>query len=35
MDRKTEIKKDFAIGFLVALIAFGTVAAVLLAILMS
>ena len=33
--RKTEIKKDFATGFLVALVAFGTVAAILLAILMS
>ena len=35
MDRKTDRKKDFAIGFLVALVAFGTVAAILLAILMS
>ncbi len=35
MDRKADRKKDFAIGFLVALIAFGTVAAVLLAIFMS
>ena len=35
MDRKAEIKKNFAIGFLVALVAFGTVAAILLAILMS
>ena len=34
-DRKTDRKKDFAIGFLVALAAFGTVAAILLAILMS
>jgi hypothetical protein len=33
--RKAEMKKNFAIGFLVALIAFGTVAAILLAILMS
>ena len=35
MDRKAEMKKNFEIGFLVALIAFGTVAAILLAILMS
>ena len=35
MDRKAEMKKNCAIGFLVALIAFGTVAAILLAILMS
>ena len=35
MDRKADRKKDFVIGFLVALIAFGTVAAVLLAIFMS
>lgn len=35
MDRRSEMKKDFTIGFLVALIAFGTVAAILLAILMS
>ena len=35
MGRRSEMKKNFAIGFLVALVAFGTVAAVLLAILMS
>ena len=34
-DGKTDRKKDFAIGFLVALIAFGVVAAILWAILMS
>ena len=32
---KTDRKKDFAIGFFVALIAFGAVAAILLAIFMS
>ena len=32
---KTDVKKDFAIGFFVALVAFGVIAAILLAIFMS
>lgn len=35
MGRRSETKRNFATGFVVALVAFGTVAAVLLAILMS
>ena len=35
MSKKIERKKDFATGFFVALVAFGTVAAILLAIFMS
>ena len=35
MDKHTERKVDFAIGLWIALVAFGTVAAILLAIFMS